>query len=143
MSETTASDYTKSKVIFAEARFGGSKPPGPPLQPPGGGGTFDPMLEARVARLEADVGHIQKDVAEIKDTIKGAGKDLTDLRIGSATLTERVSHLPTYGQSFAMLTGMLALIAALVVFQGQIQKFAGVSSPTVIAPLAPAQAFIP
>ena len=84
------------------------------------------MLEARVARLEADVGHIQGDVVEIKDAMKAFGKDLTDLKVSTATTSERVTHLPTYGQSFAMLATMLALIGALVVFQGQIQKFAGV-----------------
>ncbi|KPF97537.1 hypothetical protein IP86_13275 [Rhodopseudomonas sp. AAP120] len=92
------------------------------------------MLEARVARLEADVGHIQKDVAEIKDALKGAGQNLTDLRIASAALTERVRHLPTYGQNFALLMGLLALIAALVVFQGQIQRFVGI--PAVSPPSA-------
>ncbi|MFT4275985.1 MAG: hypothetical protein QM576_06465 [Rhodopseudomonas sp.] len=133
MSEISApAGYTRSTVVFAAGRFGGSGPPGPPLQPPGGGGTYDGMLEARVARLEADVGHIQRDVAEIKDAVKDAGQNLTDLRIASAALTERVRHLPTYGQNLAMLLSLLALIAALVVFQGQIQKFVGVpSSPAV------------
>jgi hypothetical protein len=67
-------------------------------------------------------------VAEIKDTFKGVGKDLTDLKVSNATLTERVSQLPTTSKSIAMLLGALALIAALVTFQGQIQKFAGVTS---------------
>jgi hypothetical protein len=102
-------------------------PPGPPLQPPGGGGTFDGMLEARVARLEADVGHIQRDVVEIKDAIKAVGRDLTDLKIANATTSERMAHLLTYGQSFTMLATMLALIGGLVIFQGQIQKFAGIA----------------
>ena len=110
----------------AKAAPASAAPPGPPLQPPGGGGTFDGMLEARVARLEADVGHIQGDVVEIKDAMKAFGKDLTDLKVSTATTSERMTHLPTYGQSFAMLATMLALIGALVVFQGQIQKFAGV-----------------
>src|SRR6266567_2309657 len=81
--------------------------------------------QARVARLEADVGHIQKDVAEIKRDLKDVRNAVTDLNVNQGKLTEKVSHLPTYRQSFAMLTGMLALIAALVVFQGQIQNFAG------------------
>jgi hypothetical protein len=92
-------------------------------------------MEPRVARLEADVGHIQKDVTDIKVDLKSVGKDVSDLKVNQATLTERVSHLPTVGQSFAMLSGMLVLIAALVVFQGQIQKFAGVSAPaSTVAP---------
>lgn len=111
-------------------------PPGPPLQPPGGGGTFDGMMEARVARLEADVGHIQRDVVEIKDAMKTVGKNLTDLKIVAATTSERMTHLLTYGQSFAMLATMLALIGALVVFQGQIQKFAGVAPAPASAPLS-------
>lgn len=85
------------------------------------------MMEARVARLEADVGHIQRDVVEIKDAMKSFGKDLTDLKITAAMTSERMTHLLTYGQSLAMLATMLALIGALVVFQGQIQKFAGVA----------------
>jgi hypothetical protein len=43
--------------------------PEPPLQGASGGGTFDGM-EARVARLESDVAHIQADIGEIKDTLK-------------------------------------------------------------------------
>jgi hypothetical protein len=32
----------------------------------GGGGPYDPGMEPRVAKLEADVGHIRTDVGEIK-----------------------------------------------------------------------------
>ena|SRR6266404_29188 len=56
-------------VIHAEAKFGGTSPPGPPLRPPGGGGTFDGM-EARVAKLEASVEHIQRDTADIKSDLR-------------------------------------------------------------------------
>src|SRR4051812_7609876 len=42
---------------------------GPPLQPPIGGGTFDGM-EARVAKLEAAVEHIQRDVGDIKSDVR-------------------------------------------------------------------------
>ena len=34
--------------------------------PPAGGGPHDPGLEARVAKLEAAVEHIQRDIADIK-----------------------------------------------------------------------------
>jgi hypothetical protein len=40
-----------------------------PCREAGGGGTFDGM-EARVARLESDVAHIQADIGEIEDTLK-------------------------------------------------------------------------
>ena len=37
---------------------------------PGGSGRHDPGMEARVAKLESDVGHIRADISEIK-TILG------------------------------------------------------------------------
>lgn len=40
-----------------------------------------------------------------------------------ATLTERVAHLPTKGFIIAALLGSLAVMTALVAFQGQIQAF--------------------
>ena len=69
MTEPSASEYQSDTVIFAAGRFGGTKPPGPPLQPPSGGGTFDGM-EARVAKLEATVDHIQRDVGDIRTEVR-------------------------------------------------------------------------
>jgi outer membrane murein-binding lipoprotein Lpp len=40
----------------------------------GGSGPHDPGMEARVAKLESDVGHIQGDVAEIKTDLKDLGR---------------------------------------------------------------------
>jgi hypothetical protein len=34
--------------------------------PPGGGGPYNPGMEARVAKLESDIGHIRSDMSEIK-----------------------------------------------------------------------------
>jgi hypothetical protein len=34
MPDTIASDYSGANIIVAAGRFGGSKPPGPPLEPP-------------------------------------------------------------------------------------------------------------
>ncbi|MBB5047522.1 hypothetical protein HNR60_002279 [Rhodopseudomonas rhenobacensis] len=56
-------------LINAADRFGGSKPPGPPLQPPDGGGTFDGM-GPRIAKLEAAVEHIQRDIGDIKTDLR-------------------------------------------------------------------------
>ena len=113
--EVSSGDY--NSVVNAAHRFGKSNPPGPPLQPPGGGGTFDGM-EARVARLEADVGHIQKDVAEIKDTLKGVGKGVSELQINHAELKTHVSYLPSktfivtaISGGVAFLIGALTLLA--------------------------------
>jgi len=58
----------------------GEQPPEPPLQPPGGGGTFDGM-EPRVAKLEAAVEHIQRDIGEIKSDLRALRDEFkSDLR---------------------------------------------------------------
>jgi hypothetical protein len=97
VSDTTASDYAPSNVIDLTARLGGSKPPGAggPLQPPGGGGTSDGMLEARVASLEEQVKNIREDVAEIKADQKSAAKDIGEIKVDFARATERMTHFPT------------------------------------------------
>jgi hypothetical protein len=87
--------------------------PTPPLQGNGGGGTFGGM-EARVARLESDVGHIKADVGEIKSAIKDLNTHMSEARITIATLTERMSHLPTKGYIGAWITaGAAAVITGL------------------------------
>ena len=86
------------------------------MQPPGAGGTYDGMLEARVASLEADVKNIRENVGDMKSVLKDAGKDLTDLKVSQATLNERISHLPTKSYFGWWITGGLtAAVAALTV----------------------------
>lgn len=81
----------------------------PPLNPPGGGGTFDGM-EARIAVLENDVKHI-----------KSALDRLVELPTEVAVLKERVSHLPTKSWMVGGLTTALAIIAALITFGEKLQ----------------------
>ncbi|MEH2705103.1 hypothetical protein DXU06_10145 [Bradyrhizobium elkanii] len=69
-------------------------------------------MEARVARLEADVGHIQKDVSEIKEGIKTLGKDVSDLKVNYATIAERMTHLPTKSYIGFWITGGLTVAVA-------------------------------
>jgi hypothetical protein len=48
---------------------------------PGGSGPHDPGMESRVAKVEADVGHIQHDITDIKTDIREIRKSLeTDFR---------------------------------------------------------------
>ena len=50
------------------------------MQPPGGGGTFDGM-EPRVAKLEAAVEHIQRDISEIKSDVRALRDEIkSDVR---------------------------------------------------------------
>lgn len=90
------------------------------LKSGGGGGTSGGM-EARVAKLEASVDHIQKDIAEIKSDVREFRTSIGALNSTSATLTERVSHLPTKGFIVTCLVTSLGVVAALIVFQTSIQ----------------------
>jgi hypothetical protein len=108
VTDTTASEYG-SNVVSIASRLGGSKPPGPPLQPPGGGGTSDGMLEARVASLEVEVKNIRENVGEIRADQKSAGKDIGELKVNYATVAERMSHLPTKTYIGAWITSGVAL----------------------------------
>jgi hypothetical protein len=114
-------DYGPNVVDMAQRRLGDEKPPGPPLQPPGGGDGGG-MTEARVAVLETHVTHIKDDVGDMKQTLKDLQKDTTALRIESATLTEGVKHLPSKGFVVTATLIALAFFAAVVLFQGNLQR---------------------
>lgn len=73
----------------------------------GSGGS--PPMEERVTRLE---GRIDKVVDE-----------LGDVKVNIATLSERVSHLPSKGYINTTIIGALAAVAALVGFADQIRAF--------------------
>jgi hypothetical protein len=91
------------------------------LKSGGGGGTSD-GIEPRVAKLEASVEHIQKDIAEIKIDMREFRTGIGALNVSTGTLTERVSHLPSKGFVVVALLAALAVIAALIAFQGSIQN---------------------
>lgn len=85
-------------------------PPAPPLNPPGGGGSSGGM-EPRIARLEAQMEHVQ-----------GALLKLSDVPANLATLIERVAHLPTKEYLVKVTLGSLAIIAALVTFSDKLHS---------------------
>jgi hypothetical protein len=61
-----ASEYQEeSSNVHRPALFGGRRPPGGPLNPPGDGGGYDAM-NARVGRLEDDVKELKADVKTIR-----------------------------------------------------------------------------
>jgi hypothetical protein len=80
MRDELSSPYNNVIPFPPNGRVGDGPPPGPPLQPPAGGGEDD--LDARVAKLEAAVAHIQSDMVEIKTDIRGLRTDArTDFRL--------------------------------------------------------------
>ena len=97
------------------------------LKSGGPGGTSGGM-ESRVAKLEADVSHIQRDIGEIKADMREFRTGIAKLTTDLATLDANVKHLPTKGFIVSAVLATLAVIAALIVFQGHVQKAVGLSS---------------
>jgi len=116
--ETGISEY-QSTIIHAEGRFGSQSPPGPPLQPPSGGGTSNGM-EARVAKLEAHVQHILGDVSALK-------ADMRDVRDRLPRIETRLDHLPGKGFIVTVVVATIALLGALITLQQQIQAWIGIA----------------
>jgi uncharacterized coiled-coil protein SlyX len=102
-----------STVELPEQSEGGPQP----STTNGGGDTYDGM-EPRVARLEASVAHMERDVGELRG-------DMRDVRDRLARLEERVGNLFTKSYLDARIVALLAVVAALVAFQQQIQSFIG------------------
>lgn len=92
--------------------------PAPALKSGSGDGTSDGM-EARVAHLEATVAHMGQDVSELRS-------DMKDVRDRLTRIETMLDHLPSKGYVWMSAVVMLAGIAALVTFQGQIQAYLGV-----------------
>lgn len=67
-------------------------------EPPTGGGAGDPPMEARIAKLEATMGHVQGDVTELKADVRELRRDVSGIR----TTDFRI----LFG---AFITGMLGL----------------------------------
>ena len=78
-----------------------------------GGGTFGGM-DGRVAKLEAHVETLRSDMSAVK-------KDVGDIRIGLATLTERVAHLPSKGFVVTATTTTIGFLTAVVIFGDKIR----------------------
>jgi hypothetical protein len=106
----------ETKIVYAD--FGGKNPPGPPLPPAGGGGTFDGM-EARVAKLEAHVEHILEDVS-------GLRTDMRDVRDRLPRIETRLEQLPTKGFVVTAAVATIALLGAIITMQQQIQTWLGI-----------------
>jgi len=127
MSNKSIYDNSKIVSLLMEKEKRESAPDTSGLKGGGGGGTLDGM-ETRVAALEVHMEYLKKDVADVKAAVLKNSESLETVKTQAAVLTERVSHLPTVAQSVAMLGLLLTLIAGLVTFQGNIQRFVGVPS---------------
>jgi septal ring factor EnvC (AmiA/AmiB activator) len=83
----------------------------------------DDVLGKAQAKVEASVEHIQKDIAEIKVDVREFRSGISALNTSNERLTERVSHLPSKEFIVKVVLLTLAVIAALITFQGSIRHF--------------------
>ena len=81
-----------------------------------GGGSWGGGIEARLAKLESDVGHIQSDISDIKTDIRevrnSIGKQTGDLHSGNTRI------LYTFGAGVVFLLGVFAWGYARLADQG-------------------------
>lgn len=124
---TGPNEYTGNVVPLNDHRGLGRGGRGP-LPPGGDGPTFDDM-EPRVAKLEASVAHIERDVGEVRADLKVIGGTMADARERLARLEERVAHLPGKGFIVTCTTITLGLMVAVATLAPKLQALFGVVKP--------------
>jgi hypothetical protein len=68
---------------------------------------------------------LERDISGIKIVSEAIRNDVTGARVQLGQLAERVVHLPCKGFIIKAVLGILAVSAALITFQQQIQKLVG------------------
>ena len=116
MGDEALDNYNEGNVVLPFPRLGGP-PGGPPLNPPGGGGTFN--MEARVAKLEATTDYIKNDVGMLKT-------DMRDVRDRVARIEEMIKNLPSKGFIITVVSSFLAICIALLSIVPRLQSWVGV-----------------
>lgn len=89
----------------------------------------DGDMEARVAKLEAAVEHIQRDVAEVRTSLALLNNTVSAVQTDVAVIKERLSHTPTTLQMW------LALVAVVVPVGGAVVGILGWIIQSSLAPL--------
>ncbi|MQB37635.1 hypothetical protein DXT97_12615 [Agrobacterium tumefaciens] len=86
----------------------------------GGDGGNNGGMDGRIAKLEADMEYVKRDVSELRT-------DMRDVRDRAVKIEERMA---TKTFVFSVYGIVSALIAAITLFQGQIQQFLGIATGT-------------
>ncbi len=71
-------------------------------------------MEARIAKLESDVGNLVKQTDRIDTRLTKVDDNVNRLQTDLAVLTTRVDHLPTKPWMFATLSGTIMIIIAAI-----------------------------
>ena len=91
----------------------------------GGGGDGVNDVEPRIVALETHIDYFKRDISDIKIASEAIRNDVTTARVQLGQLVERISHLPSKGFIITAVTGALAVLAALIAYQQQIQRLFG------------------
>jgi hypothetical protein len=86
----------------------------------GGGG--DDGMEARIAKLEADVGYVKTRVDEAASNIRATGDKVGALGTEFAVLTEKAKHFATKSYSIATAVGIVGALSAVIVFADRLKS---------------------
>lgn len=78
-------------------------------------------LKSDVSVLKSDVSTLKDDVLSLKADVSDLRKDMVDVKIGLATLTERVNHLPSKGFIVTSSLGIIGAIGTFIAFQDHIR----------------------
>ncbi len=87
--------------------------------PKGGSGSGGSGMDARLVKLETNMDHVKTDMSDVKTRLRSVEMSL-------ATLTERVSHLPSKGFIFTTAVGIVAALSAALLFAEKLRALFGV-----------------
>lgn len=81
----------------------------------GAGPPHDGGMEARVAKLEAAVEYIQRDVAEMRASLEQLSNSVAAVQVDAGVIKERLAHTPTTLMMWAALVAIVVPVGAAVV----------------------------
>lgn len=81
-----------------------------------GGPPHDGGMEARVAKLEAAVEHMQRDLAEVRTSLAMVNNTVSSVQTDVAVIKERLSHTPTTLQMWMAVAAVLVPIGGAFVW---------------------------
>ncbi|WP_139283977.1 hypothetical protein [Rubrimonas cliftonensis] len=82
---------------------------------PSGGGPEDPMIEARVGRLEEDVREIKADIREMRRDVSELKDRFSRMEVGIERISARLDSIPNVWQFAMGLVTTVVAVAALLV----------------------------
>ena len=135
MADSRSSDFYPPKIVGGNDYVGNQQPE---LKGGDGGGTFDGM-GPRIAKLETDMEYMKRDLGLLQADVRTIQSDIGGKDGVRDRLTKIEERMATKGFTIVVVMAALALISALVVFQGNIQRFVG-ASPALPASQTPTPA---